>query len=120
MILWIQGIYTLLTALWALIDIESFMVLTGPKTDVWLVKTVSIVLLAFSLGLITQIFIRSNPLLVIIPAMINSIGLAGIDFYYSSLGTISGIYRADGILEIVFAIIWLYLLIHLKKLKMDD
>lgn len=62
-LLWIQGLYLLFTALWALIDIDSFMRLTGPKTDIWLVKTVSVLLLAIGLGFIAQVFVNTNPCL---------------------------------------------------------
>ena len=45
----IQGMYVLLTAVWALVDIQSFMFITGPKTDVWLVRTVAVLLICISL-----------------------------------------------------------------------
>lgn len=54
-LLWIQGAYTSLTALWGLIDIDSFMAVTGPKNDIWLVKTVSVVLLAIGIGMIVRL-----------------------------------------------------------------
>ena len=34
-----QGAYYALTALWALVHVRSFQAITGPKTDLWLVKT---------------------------------------------------------------------------------
>jgi len=37
---YLQGLYWLVTGLWGLIDVHSFMKVTGPKTDIWLVKTV--------------------------------------------------------------------------------
>ena len=37
----LQGAYFGLTAAWALVHIDSFMRVTGAKTDVWLVKTVA-------------------------------------------------------------------------------
>lgn len=52
----VQGIYTLLTALWALVDIKSFMEVTGPKTDVWLVKTVAVVLLPIAVCFLWGLF----------------------------------------------------------------
>ena len=58
--LWVQTIYYFLTAAWGLLDIESFMLVTGPKTDVWLVKTVSILLLAVSFSFVLYLFIKTN------------------------------------------------------------
>jgi hypothetical protein len=38
----VQGAFYAATGLWALVDLDSFMAVTGPKTDHWLVKTVGI------------------------------------------------------------------------------
>src|SRR5688572_26133473 len=81
---WIQAIYMLLTAVWGLLDIDSFMVVTGKKTDIWLVKTVSVLLVPICLCLVLGLLLKANPLLVILVAMTTSIGLAAIDFYYSA------------------------------------
>src|SRR4051794_25887508 len=43
-ILWIQGLYFALTGIWPLLDINSFQIVTGPKTDLWLVQTVGAIL----------------------------------------------------------------------------
>jgi hypothetical protein len=41
-ILRLQGAYFVLTGLWSLLHIRSFVWVTGPKTDLWLVKTVGV------------------------------------------------------------------------------
>lgn len=115
-LLWAQGLYTLLTALWGLLDIESFMIVTGPKTDVWLVKTVSVVLAAVALSLLAHLN-AYNPLPAIILGFGCSAGLAAIDFYYSLRGTISVVYLWDGVLEVVFAFLWLYVFVRRRMLK---
>lgn len=76
-----QGLYTLLTALWGLLDIDSFMAVTGPKTDICLVKTVSVLLIAIAVCMLSALFIPSPLLPVTILAALCNIGLAGIDFY---------------------------------------
>lgn len=116
-LLWIQGLYTLLTALWGLLDIDSFMAVTGPKNDIWLVKTVSVVLLAIAATLITYLFIQGDPLPAMVLGLLTSAGLAAIDFYYSSRKVISPVYALDGIAEVVFALVWLYLLLQRNKLQ---
>lgn len=118
--LWVQGIYTTLTALWGLIDIDSFMAVTGPKRDIWLVKTVSAILLAIGLSFIMQAFIRSNALPVIVLALISSMGLAFIDSYYAINKVISKIYLGDAVLQILFCFVWIYVLIYFKKLDRTD
>ena len=116
-LLWIQGLYTLLTALWGLIDIDSFMAVTGPKNDIWLVKTVSVVLLAIAATLITYLFIQGDPLPAMVLGLLTSAGLATIDFYYSGRKVISPVYALDGIAEVVFALVWVYLLLQRHKLQ---
>lgn len=116
-LLWVQGVYTALTALWGLLDIDSFMAVTGHKTDVWLVKTVSVVLLTIGLTLIIQALVRSHPLPAMVLGGLTSAGLAAIDFYYSGCRVISPIYALDGVAEVLFALLWSYLLIQRKKLQ---
>jgi hypothetical protein len=116
----VQGIYTLLTALWALVDIQSFMEVTGPKTDIWLVKTVAVLLLPIALCFLWGFYFNTDHRLIAIIGILTSAGLAFIDFYYTSNGTIRKIYRADGYLEILFLLIWIYLLSHIKNLKKTE
>lgn len=116
-LLLIVGVYSLITALWALIDIDSFMKVTGPKTDIWLVKTVSVLILAMAVFFIMQLKYSSPVVPVIILGILMSVGLASIDFYYTSQNTISDIYKADGFLQLVFMLIWSYLLINYKVLE---
>lgn len=109
-LLWVQGSYTLITALWAIIDIGSFMRVTGPKTDIWLVKTVSVVLAAIGITLIVAALEKKGfNLPVAILGMTTALGLAIIDFYYSGNDVISMVYAIDGAVEVVFFVIWIYI-----------
>ena len=47
----IQAIYYVVTGLWPVIDIASFIRITGPKTDVWLVKMVGLLTVAIAITL---------------------------------------------------------------------
>ncbi len=116
-LLWVQGIYSLITALWGLIDIDSFMAVTGHKADIWLVKTVSVILVAVSLSLIINIFYPAHPLPIITLGALNSLGLAFIDFYYALNNTIFKVYMLDGVAELIFFITWIYILINQQKVK---
>lgn len=119
-LLWTQGLYTLLTAAWAIIDIDSFMKLTGPKTDIWLVKTVAAVLVSIGLFFLTCIFVRSSVVPMAVLAITSSLGLICIDFYYSSKKIISSIYQADGILQIIFVICWIFVLTNSRHRLQPD
>ena len=110
----IQGIYTLLTALWGLIDIKSFMAVSGPKTDIWLVKTVSVALICIALSLLTNLKSESNLAPKITLALTSALGLCFIDFYYSLNGVIWKTYQVDGVIQILFIIIWTYIIFRLK------
>ena len=112
LLLAVQSPYYLLTAVWPLVDIESFMWVTGYKKDIWLVKTVSVLLLPVSLVFFAALF-RQMPLLVMaLLAGGCAVGLAAIDFYYTGNGTISNVYRVDGYLQAVFFLGWMYLLLR--------
>jgi hypothetical protein len=99
-----QSGYFLLTAIWPLIDVNSFMAVTGPKTDIWLVKTVALLLLATAVFYITAIVFKAVSSLVMVNAFLMSFALAFIDFYYFLNGTISVIYTVDGFIQIIFII----------------
>jgi hypothetical protein len=109
-ILTVQTTYSLVTALWGLVDIESFMKVTGPKTDIWLVKTVSALLVCTSFFFISVVLRREFSFSVFLLAYMQAFALAVIDFYYALNGTISIVYIADGILEIIFVVFWSYVM----------
>src|SRR5437762_14347268 len=77
-----QAAYYLLTALWPLVSIRSFMRVTGPKTDTWLVKTVSMMILAVGMTLAAAgrhgLPTPEMPLL----AVSSAAGLAAVDVVY--------------------------------------
>lgn len=113
--LWVQGIYTFITAIWPIVHIESFMLVSGYKLDIWLVKIVSILLLSISLCLLVSIYSKEQSFAVGVLALTTSTGLAYADFFYAGSGVISKVYLADGLAEIVFSISWIYILVKESK-----
>lgn len=114
----VQGSYTLLTTLWAVTDIRSFMQVTGPKTDIWLVKTVAVVLIPVGLCFLLADRVKKDHWLVIMIGITSSLGLAIIDFYYTASKTISRVYALDGALQVIFLLSWLGLLGGHKRLSL--
>jgi hypothetical protein len=114
-ILLVQGIYWLLTGVWGLVDIESFMKVTGPKTDVWLVKTVSVLIVVISLSLLSSVRGRGDKMPVILLAITSCIGLAGIDFYYALNSVISRVYLLDGVVQVLLVVAWVIIPLSNKK-----
>jgi hypothetical protein len=116
-ILLIQGLYWLVTGLWGLLDIDSFVLVTGPKTDIWLVKTVSVLIIVISLSLLSAVNSKEQTRPVILLAISSCIGLAGIDLYYSLNNVISKIYLLDAAAEIIFLIAWAVMFIVSRNKK---
>ena len=117
LLLSVQGWYTLLTALWGILDIDSFMAVTGPKTDIWLVKTVSVVLAAVGICLISHRYVSSHAVPAILLGFFCSAGLGFIDVYYYAAGVISWVYLLDAFAEGLFAAFWVFLFIHRTQLE---
>jgi hypothetical protein len=119
-ILWIQGVYTFITAVWPLVHIESFMAVTGYKTDVWLVKTVGALLIPVSVCMLMHLFIDTDHRPAFALAALTSVAFICIDFYYALNDVISDIYLADGILQICFLLVWVYIITNRKKCLSDS
>jgi hypothetical protein len=111
----VQATYIFLTALWPLIDIHSFMLVTGYKTDVWLVKTVGALLIPISLTMGSYLIIRADERPLIILGGGTAVSFICVDFYYALGDVISDIYLLDGVLQIGFVAAWIYVLATHKK-----
>ena len=109
-LLWVQGLYTLVTGLWGLIDIDSFMMVTGPKTDIWLVKTVSAILAAAALALLSFAGAKKPLIQAGVLGLSLAFAVAFIDFYYTATDVIRWVYAIDGVVEVVFIAGWLVIL----------
>jgi hypothetical protein len=113
-LLTVQSLYTFITALWPLVDITSFMQVTGYKTDVWLVKTVGALLVPVSLCMAMHLFIRTDHRPVVLLCLLTAIAFICIDFYYALNDVIADIYMGDGFLQIAFLLCWLGLIMFQK------
>jgi hypothetical protein len=104
-----QSIYYMATGLWPFVDIDSFQKVTGPKVDLWLVKTVGA--LVTVIGAVLAVGWRrgaggtANPEVPML-ATGSAAALAGIGSYYSLRGRISKVYLLDAIVEVGIILIW--------------
>ena len=103
----IQSVYYIITGLWAQVHIESFMWVTGPKTDIWLVKTVGVLIIVIGIALLTARIRKHYCYEIIVLAMGAAIGLIIIDIYYVSIGRISPIYLLDAVAELILLGMWI-------------
>ena len=103
----IQGIYFFVSGIWPILSMGTFLKVTGPKTDLWLVKTVGIILAVIGAVLISaQLNAEINPSIIIL-AIGSALSLAIVEFVYVAKRVISPIYLADAIIELIFIGWWI-------------
>ncbi len=104
-----QGVFYLVTAFWAMVSMRSFQWVTGPKTDIWLVRTVALLLMVTGTVLtIAGIRKRIGPESPLLGAG-SAATLAGIDIVYAAKGRISRIYFLDALVELGFLVAWAWI-----------
>ncbi len=103
-----QGIFYVVSGVWPLLDIVSFQLVTGPKTELWLVRTVGV--LVTVIGAVLLLAWRSGRITpeVMLLAGGSALGLASIDLLYALSGTISAVYLADAVAELALVLLWLW------------
>ncbi len=102
----IQGIYYLATGLWPLLSLPTFVRVTGPKTDEWLVRTVGLLVGVSGVALLLAAWSgRVTPELILL-GIGEAVSLAVIDVVYSLRGRISKIYLLDAVAEVVLLVGW--------------
>jgi hypothetical protein len=102
----VQGGFYALTGVWALVDLDSFMAVTGPKTDLWLVKTVGALVTVIGGVLLFAGWRRRVTRDVLLLGIGAALSFATIDVVYVSAGRISKIYLLDAAAEVGLAIAW--------------
>jgi hypothetical protein len=105
----LQAAYFLFTGLWPLVHLDSFLAVTGPKVDIWLVETVGVLVAAIgaSLGLAAARGKVSAEIAT--AAMASAAGLATIDLIYVVRGRISPVYLLDVVAEGILIAAWVIL-----------
>jgi hypothetical protein len=108
-VLFVMSSYYLVTGIWPIVDINSFMAVTGPKTDIWLVKMVGLLTVSISIQMFADL--RGGVANFRLP-ITAAISYLIIDCYYALNDTISDIYLADGLLQAAFLIVLIFGLIR--------
>ncbi|AKD05065.1 hypothetical protein POKO110462_17890 [Pontibacter korlensis] len=104
----VQGAFWLLTGLWPFVHLPSFLWVTGPKKDIWLLYTVSVLITAIggtllAAGIRKQVTSEIKGL-----AIAGAAGLTGIDVYYALNDVIWDVYLLDAVAETVLLTLWLW------------
>ena len=98
----IQGIYFVVTGVWPLINMSSFITATGPKQDTWLVEMVG--LLSVSVGLTFIISsLRRGQLPMVLGYMV-TISFLIMDVIYVTAGEMGRIYLVDAFIQAAFIV----------------
>jgi hypothetical protein len=101
-----QGWFNVVGGLWPLLSMRTFELLTGPKADRWLVRTVAGLLVANG---VTQLSADSSPEAL---RAVRTLGrgtsgaLAVVDLVYASRGRISKVYLVDAAAELAWVVLW--------------
>lgn len=106
----IQGTFYAATGVWGLVDLDSFQFVTGPKNDLWLVRAVSVLVLAIGGVLMVAAARLHVAFELVLLAMGSALGLSIIDVVYATAGTIRDVYLLDAAIEVAFALAWGYAL----------
>jgi hypothetical protein len=105
-ILLAQGLYYVLSGLWPLAHMRSFLAVTGPKTDLWLVKAVGLLVTAIGASLLAASARGAAAPETIVLAVGSALALAGVDVVFAATRTISRIYLADAAAEAALLVLW--------------
>ena len=103
----IQGIYFFVTGIWPILSMRTFLLVTGPKTDLWLVKTVGLILALIGAVLIYAQMTAGINSPVILLAIGSAAALALVDAIYTAKRVISPVYLADAFAELILIAWWL-------------
>lgn len=103
----VQGIYFLVTGVWPILSMGTFLKVTGPKTDLWLVKTFGLLLAVIGAALITAQIHAEISISMIVLAIGSALSLTIVEFVYVVKRVISPIYLADAIIELILIAWWL-------------
>ncbi|MBX0332261.1 hypothetical protein K3G39_03340 [Pontibacter sp. HSC-14F20] len=104
----IQGVYWAVTGIWPLVHMPSFIWVTGPKDDLWLVRTVGVLISVIGLVLLAAgIKKRITPEIRWL-GIGSAAGLGFVDVYYSLNDVIRNVYLLDAVGELILILLWLW------------
>ena len=107
-VLGLQGLYYFVTGLWPVVEMPSFIVLTGPKTDLWLVRTVGGILTICGISMMLAAAMRRISIEIGVLALGLAFTLALVDIVAVLEGVASPVYLADAVVELALLGFWYY------------
>lgn len=102
----VQGLYYLVTGLWPILHIGSFMAVTGPKEDLWLVQTVGALVIAIALPLLVAAATeRFTPAIWTLGGA-SAAAFLLVDVVFYLQGAIGAVYLLDAVVELLLLVAW--------------
>jgi hypothetical protein len=101
-----QGVYYLATGIWPLVDVGSFQRVTGPKTDVWLVRTVGALVSVMGASMLVAARRAAPSAESVLLSAGGAAALAAVDVAYVAVGCIARVYLVDAALQAVLMLGW--------------
>jgi energy-converting hydrogenase Eha subunit E len=102
----IQGFYYAATGLWPLVSMDTFVAVSGPKTDLWLVRTVSLLIICIGAALLLSAKMNRVTAPVAFLAVSAAASLGWVDANYSLRGIIWPVYMMDAFAEALLIVGW--------------
>lgn len=100
-----QGIYYLVSGLWPLVSMATFVAVTGPKVDLWLVRMVGALAAVIGAALLTAAAERRLTPEVAVLAAGAALSFASVDLAYALSGRISPVYLLDAAAQILLIVL---------------
>lgn len=99
-----QGLYYFTTGLWPFVHRKSFLKVTGPKNDLWLVHAVGSLVTATGAVFLKSVARKRVTPEIRLLAAGSALGLAAVEIHSVWRGAIRKIYLADTAMELYFAL----------------
>lgn len=110
----IHGLYYCGAGLWPIIHMRSFLFITGPKVDLWLVETVGMLVFSIGLGLLIAGGTKDVSFPISLIAISSAIGFILVDAINVWTNSISPIYLLDALVEFILLTGWLFYIFKTK------
>jgi hypothetical protein len=106
----VQAVVYIATGIWPFASMRTFLLVTGPKVDLWLVRTVGALVTVIGAVIGLAGIRRQRSPEVALLAIGSAATLTGIDVYYVAKRRISRVYLLDAVGETVLILAWLWAL----------
>lgn len=103
---WIHGIYYAASGLWPIVHMRSFLGVTGPKSDLWLVRTVGLLIVVIGGAIALAAWRREIGPATVALAAGTAATLTLVDVLYVARRVIPRIYLLDAIAEVALIVAW--------------